>query len=418
MNTLLKASMLLTVTFLYGCATEHIKFEPFAAKDLNNKIDAGLYKQKIDNLLIIVDASNSMNGKYAGNGFPVRPSDAAEQATSSPASEADYSPTTSLPLPTKLAVEKELLHRLNQTMPAIDFSSGIRSFGFGPCTDWGFTKLNKSVAPHTTEAFAEGIETLTCANGGSSMQEAIVAAADDLASTTGNIAIIIISDGFRLNESPVSATQALKEQYGDRLCVYALWIGGPEEKSGHFTLQQIADVAGCGFITDVSKIASKTDVGNYILRVFFDRIETVSAPADSDGDGVPDFMDECPNTPQGAKIDKNGCWAYHGVFFDFDKKTIKPEFQSLFENALEVLTINPGLSVEIQGHTDNVGNAEYNQKLSEQRAQAVKDFLVERGIDPSRLTVKGYGMYDPAVSNDTEEGRAFNRRVYFKRTDE
>jgi OOP family OmpA-OmpF porin len=230
MNTLFKASMLLTITILSGCATEHIKFEPFEAKDLNNKIDSGLYKQKIDNLLIIVDASDSMNEKYEGNGFPVRPSDAKEQAASSAAIEADFSSTTSLVLPTKLAVEKELLHRLNQTIPSIDFSSGIRSFGFGPCTDWSFTKLNKSVAPHTTESFAEGIETLTCANGGSSMKEAVVAAADDLASTTGNIAIIIISDGFRLNESPIFATQALKEQYGDRLCVYTLWIGGVEEK--------------------------------------------------------------------------------------------------------------------------------------------------------------------------------------------
>ena len=422
MNATLKASMMLTILILSGCATDHTKFEQFPTKDLNSKIDSGLYKQKIDNFLVIVDVSDSMNEKYEGNGFPVRPSESSGSAESSSSpeseSEPELSPNTSLPLPSKLSVEKELLHRINRTIPDINFSSGIRSFGFGPCTDWGFTKLNKNVAAHTTESFASGIDTLTCANGGSSMKEALLAASSDLESTSGNIAVIIISDGFRLNASPIAATQALKEQYGDRLCIYALWIGETEEKPGHHTLQQISGVAGCGFVTDVSRVASKTDVGNYILRVFFDRIETTSAPLDSDGDGVPDFMDECPNTPKGAKIDKHGCWAYHGVFFDFDKKTIKPEFQSLFNNAVEVLNINPELTVEIQGHTDNTGNAEYNHKLSEQRAQAVKEFLIDHDIDSSRLTVKGFGMYDPAVSNDTEKGRAFNRRVFFKRTDQ
>ena len=143
----------------------------------------------------------------------------------------------------------------------------------------------------------------------------------------------------------------------------------------------------------------------------------VISNVDSDGDGVPDDQDKCPNTPNGAQVDKDGCWAYHGVFFDFDQYNIKPESKLLFDNAIKVLNINSGLTVEIQGHTDDVGTADYNLKLSERRAQAVKDYLVARGINPSRLTVKGFGMSNPSVPNDSEKGRAYNRRVFFKRTD-
>ncbi len=139
--------------------------------------------------------------------------------------------------------------------------------------------------------------------------------------------------------------------------------------------------------------------------------------ADDDGDGVVNAQDICPDTPNGAKVDSQGCWAYHGVFFDFDQDVIKPEFLPLFDNAINVLNLNPELTVEIQGYTDNIGDADYNLRLSQRRAEAVKDYLIANGIDPSRLTVKGFGMLDPAMPNDTEEGRAFNRRVYFKRTD-
>ncbi len=73
----------------------------------------------------------------------------------------------------------------------------------------------------------------------------------------------------------------------------------------------------------------------------------------------------------------------------------------------------PRLRLEIQGHTDNIGTIEYNQRLSERRAKAVYDALVERGVDPKRLRWRGFGMSQPVAPNDTEEGRALNRRTQF-----
>src|SRR5690606_26153334 len=99
------------------------------------------------------------------------------------------------------------------------------------------------------------------------------------------------------------------------------------------------------------------------------------------------------------------------VFFDFDKSVLKDESKPDLNRAVEFLRQNPGISVEIAGHTDSVGNAPYNKKLSQSRAEAVRQYLVNGGIAASRLEANGYGEERPIADNGTEEGRARNRRV-------
>lgn len=101
------------------------------------------------------------------------------------------------------------------------------------------------------------------------------------------------------------------------------------------------------------------------------------------------------------------------VYFDFDKATLKPESHSALEAAAKIMKENPQIRVEIQGHTDNIGTAAYNDRLSLRRAQAVVDYLVGLGISRNRLTARGFGFNNPAATNETEEGRAQNRRVEF-----
>jgi OOP family OmpA-OmpF porin len=135
---------------------------------------------------------------------------------------------------------------------------------------------------------------------------------------------------------------------------------------------------------------------------------------DSDGDGVPNSLDKCPDTPKGARVDERGCWAFLGTFlFGLNKSDLKPEVLPALDNAVKILRENPGLKVEIQGHTCNLGSAAYNQRLSEKRALSVYHYFVDSGISKRRLSVKGYGLANPAYSNETEEGRAKNRRVEF-----
>lgn len=99
------------------------------------------------------------------------------------------------------------------------------------------------------------------------------------------------------------------------------------------------------------------------------------------------------------------------VLFEFDKWVIKEPFLPELDRWVTYFKDNPQVTAHIYGHTDSTGPATYNQKLSEKRAQAVINYLIEKGIKPGRLTAKGFGESQPAVQNDTQEGRQKNRRV-------
>jgi outer membrane protein OmpA-like peptidoglycan-associated protein len=135
---------------------------------------------------------------------------------------------------------------------------------------------------------------------------------------------------------------------------------------------------------------------------------------DSDGDGVPDDQDRCPGTKAGVEVDDTGCeiiLRLSGPLFDFDKSNLRPDAVQALEAALPQLTKNKAKSFEIAGHTDSVGSEEYNMGLGSRRAQSVYGFLVDRGIDASRLQIKSYGESNPVADNSTKSGRAQNRRV-------
>jgi outer membrane protein OmpA-like peptidoglycan-associated protein len=113
-----------------------------------------------------------------------------------------------------------------------------------------------------------------------------------------------------------------------------------------------------------------------------------------------------PPPAKGTKIATIG-----GAQFDFNRAEIKPAGRDILDGAVKTLRDNPRLNVVVEGHTDSVGNDAYNQKLSERRAKAVRDYLVRQGIDGSRITARGYGKSKPVATNATEEGRAQNRRA-------
>jgi OOP family OmpA-OmpF porin len=141
-------------------------------------------------------------------------------------------------------------------------------------------------------------------------------------------------------------------------------------------------------------------------------------PADSDGDGVLDPQDQCPGTSRGVAVDAVGCprkvqdtVTLSGVNFEFNSATLTRDSYAPLDAVAEDLKKYPRLKVELQGHTDSVGSDAYNLKLSQRRADAVRDYLVSRGVSPSQLVARGYGETRPKASNDTAEGRAKNRRV-------
>lgn len=135
---------------------------------------------------------------------------------------------------------------------------------------------------------------------------------------------------------------------------------------------------------------------------------------DSDKDGVYDDKDKCANTPEGANVNNNGCWVVKDLRFDLGKTTILALSKPNVDEVVVVMQKNPEMKLEIQGYTDNSGSAKFNQKLSEKRAIAVMEYIKSKGIAKNRMTAKGYGIENPAETNDTEEGRALNRRVELK----
>lgn len=140
---------------------------------------------------------------------------------------------------------------------------------------------------------------------------------------------------------------------------------------------------------------------------------------DADGDGVADKDDKCPAVPGPAS--NNGCpefplsmLADYDINFDLEKYNIDSQDVQRLSTVLKVLLANENANISIEGHADNTGEESYNNPLSKNRSKSIKDYLVNLGIDENRLSTKAFGETMPKASNDTEEGRAINRRVEFK----
>lgn len=138
----------------------------------------------------------------------------------------------------------------------------------------------------------------------------------------------------------------------------------------------------------------------------------IDAP-DRDRDGVPDDVDQCPNTPCDFSVDSKGCPVKANLMIHFatDKAEITPESRPLVKKFAEFLIKNRGSLVHIIGHTDWRGSDQYNMALSKRRAKAVRDALVQYGVSASRLSTEGRGEREPIASNRTPEGMALNRRT-------
>ncbi len=132
-------------------------------------------------------------------------------------------------------------------------------------------------------------------------------------------------------------------------------------------------------------------------------------------DGASDQAKEVTRTIELRKLQTGMVSILRNIYFDFDKATFKQESYNELNKLERMMQQNPGMKVEIAGHTDNIGTAAYNVTLSQRRAEAVKDFLTKKGIDARRITAVGLGKTKPLASNDDEEGgRELNRRVEFK----
>lgn len=143
----------------------------------------------------------------------------------------------------------------------------------------------------------------------------------------------------------------------------------------------------------------------------------VHVDVDADSDGILDTHDQCPNSLPMSRIDNTGCMiteqtiTLQNVNFEYDSAQLTPYSEETLEGVARALRDQPNINIEIAGHTDSRGSDTYNLNLSSARAKSVTEFLVSRGIADGRMSAKGYGEAHPVGSNDSDAGRASNRRV-------
>jgi OOP family OmpA-OmpF porin len=147
-------------------------------------------------------------------------------------------------------------------------------------------------------------------------------------------------------------------------------------------------------------------------------VDKDGCPVDSDNDGVCDGLDKCPDTPKGVPVDETGCPSVEklkleNVHFRILSYELSKEAIAILDEVAKTLAAYPQLKVEVQGHCDTTGNDKINDPLSQNRANAVKKYLVKKGVAAERLEAKGYGSRRPTDTNATVEGRKLNRRVEF-----
>jgi len=184
------------------------------------------------------------------------------------------------------------------------------------------------------------------------------------------------------------------------------------------------DSVGCPMDSDGDGVPDYKDECPDTKKEAIGYVDARGCDLDSDGDGVPDYKDACPYVP-GLKINK-GCpeikrevrklleKAMQGIEFETGKSTIKPKSFPLLDQIAATFIENSNYIIEVQGHTDNVGKADYNLKLSDDRANSVMNYLVAHGAESTRMTARGYGLTMPIADNKTKAGRQKNRRVEFK----
>ena len=382
-----------------------------AAPGLLNKVKPGTvptggYVQNVENFMVILDASGSMLDQYEGE--------------------------------RKLQLARENVSLFNRTIPEMELTGALRTFGQSHNPFASGTALVYGLAPYSRDGFQKALEPVW-GGGPSPMSNAIKAADGDFDSASGRIALIVFSDGEEMDEIPVASAKRMKNRYGERLCIYTVLVG--DDPAGKAIMDGVADSGDCGFSVTLGSVSTSDGMADFVKRVFFDED---LRPVDSDGDGVYDSSDECPGTPKGstvnevgcrgdrdgdgvfddddrcphtlkaATVNEVGCWILKGLRFDTAKWDIKSRYHPLLDELVVILDNNPSLRIEIQGHTDSRGSVELNRTLSEKRAGSVMSYLVGKGIAQGRLTAKGFGFANPVATNDTQEGMAQNRRVELK----
>lgn len=381
----------------------------YNADELTQRIKTGAYLQKTDNVMIIID----------GLGHNRR---------------------------AKMKLAKEIMVGIGDTIPNVPHTRLLRMFGpdaddfesdystiFGMYNSQGanFHNYTPIIATKTYETSVFDPLGLSFIN-----------AATDLGKLGGTNAVIIISDGQSVERSSLAESAFLKKKFGGSICYYPLMIG--DDSLALSRMDKLTRIGGCGFMSAADKLTNPEAMTNFVEKVMFVKrripkkpeppvveevvetppAEETTVPAETPNVETPPeetpYVPDLVGEPQKDEViilerelphDKVITIELH-VEFDLNKATVKPEYSDQIKKVADFMKKYPETEALLVGHTCSLGSEEYNLKLSERRANAVRNYLVNKfGIAPSRLKTHGAGESEPIADNNTEAGREKNRRV-------
>ena len=286
---------------------------------------------------------------------------------------------------------KALTQTLVRAMPEKDAparnpgSYEVELIAFG-----GRDRTRSPLSPFDRAALTSGADELRALGSRTPLHRVLNEASMSLEGKSGRAALVIFSDGLPDDEDrALAAAQNLQKAHAGEVCIHTVQLGS--EPGGRDFLQRLSALSGgCGSSRLASQIDSASSFNELTADVFL---------------GNASILPPVATAPCSARI------VLRGINFNFDSSEIRGENAVILDAAIEQLTACPDFPFSVEGYTDSVGSEEYNLGLSNHRADAVRDYLVNGGIDESRLETLGRGETDALGDNATRDGRAQNRRV-------
>jgi OOP family OmpA-OmpF porin len=394
-------------------------------------------KPKIDNFFFLIDTSGSMGGEYKNTGA------------------------------TKFQLACKLAMRMNPLIPTLEYKGALATMA-------PFEMLQR-LKLYSRTGFQQSLSRLPdnvryWFGNPTPLGEGLLDLQHYLPEKNERTALILFSDGgSNRGRSPLPVAEGMYEDYGKNLCFHV--ISFAETSRHQQVLDSIAALSDCTLLAGYTVLQQDAELAQFVKQVFYTdkvvdtdgdgvvdpqdqcpgtprnvqvdavgcpedsdqdgvydskdqcpgtpegvSVDPAGCPLDSDGDGVDDYQDDCPRTPHGLKVDERGCpqpvTFNLKIEFDTGKAEVRPQYRDELKKAADFLKTHPGTTAVVEGHTDAVGSASCNKKLSQRRADSVMDYLVDEfGVSPGRLSAIGLGESKPIASNDTSRGRQDNRRV-------
>lgn len=321
--------------------------------------------KKVDNFILFLDHSGSMGMKNTETGK------------------------------LKIDMAMDVLSAMNKAVPELDFTSAFFTFApFKVQTEPGaYNKQKLASAIGGIDRDFDIYGRRTAMGDGTSNIGPVVGG------MSGKTALIMFTDGqSNIGSDPLVAAKKLRAKYGDNLCLHVVSVA--DKPAAKELIEQLRAIFPCSVVADYTSLTAPGGMEKYAEDVFYEEVAEAPAPAP-----------EPAPVPVPVPVPMAKETITFSLNFGFDKAAVTDEMIPVLEETLMTLEADPNAKFVVAGHTDSTGPEKYNQKLSERRANAVMNWLVEGGVDASRIDAMGYGETQPKYDNTTRDGRKLNRRV-------